>query len=135
MIQLQQRMIDLYYSSLELYANKHNVEICIPCQTVLTETDTDVVPVSVSIYSDEYIYRKQWNKLNVVHKILKVKEFINNINIDDIEIKKNIREKLVNMVKDKKLTKKNKVNYDSTNGVIKSIPCIQCVDNKYSIKD
>ena len=133
MTHLRQKMIDLYYSSIELYANKHNVEICIPYTNVLTETDTEVIPAS--IYSDEYIYRKQWNKLNVVHKILKVKEFINSMNIDDLEIKKTIREKLVNMVKDKKLTKKNDVNYDQNNGVIKSIPCIQCIGNKYSINE
>jgi 2-polyprenyl-3-methyl-5-hydroxy-6-metoxy-1,4-benzoquinol methylase len=91
------------------------------------ESETDVK------YSDEYIYKKPWNKLNSIHKIIKVKEFVNNLHSDDIEMKKNLKIKLVNMIKERKITKKTDINYDMVNGNIISIPILQYVNNKYIV--
>jgi hypothetical protein len=85
------------------------------------------------MYSDEYIYRKPWNKLNSIHKIIKIKEFISNLESDDIDMKKKLKIKLVDMIKNKQLTKKTDINYDSTNGNIISIPILQYKESKYMI--
>ena len=139
-----QYMDNMYYQYIDIQAKKNKININIPISIPNTEIDNDtnidntvscVEPLSDSDvkYSDDYIYRKSWNKLNSIHKIIKIKEFVNNLQSDDIEMKKNLKIKLVNMIKDKQLTKKNDINYDSTNGCVLSIPILQYTDNKYII--
>ena len=48
-------------------------------------------------------------------------------------MKKNLKIKLVNMIKERKITKKTDINYDVTNGIILSIPILQYVNNKYVV--
>ena len=48
-------------------------------------------------------------------------------------MKNNLKDKLVTMIKDRKLTKKTDINYDSINGIILSIPILQYNNNKYNI--
>ena len=138
MNKLQQTMDCLYYTNIETHANKNKIKINLPnlisstvensnVETTFDDTESEVK------YSDEYIYRKPWNKLNTIHKIIKIKEFVSNLVIDDIEMKKNLRNQLVEMIKTKKLTKKNDINYDTVNGIIQSIPILQYKDNKYLI--
>ena len=91
----------------------------------LTETDT---------YTEDYIYKKEWNKLHSTHKIIKLREFVNRLNINNYTEKKNLKKDLINLVKNKKLTKKNSVNYNSEKGLISSIPNLNVVNNKYEIK-
>lgn len=91
----------------------------------LTETDT---------YTEDYIYKKEWNKLHSTHKIIKLREFVNRLNINNDTEKKNLKKDLINLVKNKKLTKKNSVNYNSEKGLISSIPNLNVVNNKYEIK-
>jgi hypothetical protein len=55
------------------------------------------------------------------------------MSIDDIEMKKYLRNQLIDMIKKKKLTKKNDVEYDHVNGKILSIPALQYKNNNYSI--
>ena len=45
----------------------------------------------------------------------------------------NLKDKLVTMIKDRKLTKKTDINYDSISGIILSIPILQYNNNKYNI--
>lgn len=81
--------------------------------------------------SHEDLYKKPWNKLNSIHKILKIKEFINNLkNITDKE-KVTLKEELVELVKSKVLTKKEKINYDENNGKIISLINLMYKDGKY----
>ena len=80
-----------------------------------------------------FYYLKTWNKLNSIHKIIKIKEFVSNLQSDDNEMKNNLKDKLVTMIKDRKLTKKTDINYDVTNGIILSIPILQYVNNKYVV--
>lgn len=91
----------------------------------LTETDT---------YTEDYIYKKEWNKLHSTHKIIKLREFVNRLNINNDTEKKNLKKDLINLVKNKKLTKKNSVNYNSEKGLISSIPNLNVVNNKYEIE-
>ena len=86
--------------------------------------------VSETQYSEDYHYKKTWNKLNIVHKKLKLKEFVNNLETDIIN-KKELLSKLNKMLKTKKITKKNDVIYDDENGRVISIPILKHKDNKY----
>jgi hypothetical protein len=85
------------------------------------------------IYSEDYVYKKPWTKLASVHKIIKMKEFVNKLFIEDYEDKKELIKKLKLLVKNKILTKKDKVNYDKIKGRIISIPDLVYKNNKYYI--
>ena len=143
---LQHNIECMYYKNLESYAKKHKIEINLPDYkmikdispvTTITENN-DINDINITetetIYSeDSYIYKKQWNKLNIIHKKIKMEEFVNNLTIDDLEIKKHLKNQLVLMLKNKKLTKKNEVEYDSINGRIMSIPSLKYKNNNYNI--
>ena len=122
------KMDNLYQIYIESHAVKNNIKLTNNIEPQLTiESESDI------IYSDEYIYKKPWNKLNNIHKIIKLKEFINTLHFDDIEMKKNLQIKLINMIKDKTLTKKADINYNIVNGSIIAIPMLQYINNKYII--
>jgi hypothetical protein len=134
-------MLTLYYKNIDAQAKKNKINITLPViqeapvniadniETV-TENVTETEQISVT---DDFVYKKPWNKLNSVHKVIKIKEFINTMSIDDIEMKKHLRTQLIDMIKKKKLTKKNDVEYDHVNGKILSIPALQYKNNNYSI--
>jgi hypothetical protein len=83
------------------------------------------------IDSNKYLYTKSWSKLNVIHKKLKIKEFVNNLQINcDIE-RKQLLDKLNDLIRLKILTKKDAVNYDEINGKIISLSNLQYNNNKY----
>jgi hypothetical protein len=84
-------------------------------------------------FSDDYLYLKPWTKLTAIHKIIKIKEFVNMLLIKDEKDKDELKEKLVDMVKNKIITKKDSVLYDSTKGKIISIPNLQFINGKYVI--
>ena len=134
MIELQQKMDALYYQYIEKHATANKIKINIPIDKETTsKIEIDTNTESELKYSDEYVYRKPWNKLNSVHKIIKIKEFINNLQSDDIDMKNKLKITLIDMIKDKKLIKKNDINYDSTTGNITSIPILQYNNYKYII--
>ena len=127
----------LYHDYIEIQAKKNNISITLPIQSNLPEIINDEMTVENTEteikFSDEYVYKKPWNKLNSIHKIIKVKEFIDTLNTHDIDMKKKLKKQLVDMIKDKKLNKKTDVNYDINNGNIIAIPIIQYKDSKYII--
>jgi hypothetical protein len=131
MIELQKKMDALYYQYIDAHANNNKIKINLPDKDTGTKTDTNTD--SELKYSDEYIYRKPWNKLNSVHKIIKIKEFINNLEPDDVDMKNKLKLKLIDMIKEKKLSKKNDIIYDSNIGNIISIPILQYSNYKYII--
>ena len=127
----KENLLQLYYKNLEVYAKKNKIEIKLPMNININSninsninTETDTVN-----NEDDYIYKKPWNKLNVIHKSIKMKEFVNSLDMDDIEMKKHLKNQLVLMIKNKKLTKKNEVNYDHVNGRIISIPSLKYENN------
>jgi hypothetical protein len=72
---------------------------------------------------DQYMFNKPWNRLPEVHKLIKIKEYINkSLIIYDNEKKDELKHIMFDYVKTKKLTKKGSVNYDHVNGRILSIP-------------
>jgi hypothetical protein len=111
------------YSYLENNITSENETI--NTTTIITETDNNKS-------EDDYVYKKQWNKLNNIHKIIKLKEYVNNLDINNNE-KPLLKNELIKLIKDKTLTKKYSVNYDDINCRIVSIPILQYKDNKYVI--
>lgn len=86
---------------------------------------------STDQYSDEYLYLKLWTKLSAIHKIIKIKEYVNMLLITNAKDKDELKEKLIELVKNKTITKKDTVLYDSTKGKIISIPNLQFLNGKY----
>jgi len=86
-------------------------------------------------------YNRPWNKLKEIHKIRKIKEYINSleynkkININKINNNKKIlTEELCNGLKEKKFTKnKIKVEYDQEKMLITSISCLDNVNGLYVV--
>ena len=125
-----------YLNNLLIYGQKNNLDTSEinkklsesnSVQTeVLTDTENEV------IYSDDFIFKKKWNKLNNIHKKIKIKQFINKLKIDDSN-KKELIDVLISLIHKKYLTKKNSVNYDSLNGRIISIPNLKCTNDKYIV--
>ncbi len=90
-------------------------------------------PTSNQQYSDDYLYQKAWTKLTAIHKIIKVKEYVNALLVKNDSDKQELKEKLVEMVKNKVLTKKDSVLYDSVKGKVISIPILEYKNGKYII--
>ena len=142
---LQNNMKSLYYKNLETYAKKHKIDIHIPNYNELDITDAndaadtvDTVDtadagINTETYTEDFVYKKPWNKMNIIHKKIKLEEFINNLDIEDLEIKKHLKSQFVSMLKNKKLTKKNEVEYDAVNGKIISIASLKYKNNNYNI--
>ena len=142
--------IDIIINKLELkYFNNLNTSIIksnlqIPWLTehlnklngiVNSDTETQLVKKNENIIIpkiiEENLYNKSWSKLNAIHKIIKIKEFVNNIKIDNENEKEKLKEELVDLVKTKVLTKKDKIIYDEENGKIISIKNLQYKDGLY----
>ena len=137
---LQNNIKCIYYKNLEIYAKKHKIDIEIPEYKIHKNenndndfTVTEQITETDGIYSEDFVYKKPWNKMNIIHKKIKMEEFVNNLSIDDLEIKKHLKSQLVSMLKNKQLTKKNEVEYDATNGKIISIPSLKYKNNNYNI--
>jgi hypothetical protein len=139
---LQNNIKCIYYKNLETYAKKHKIHINLPEYKINDDNDATVteqqteqqtVTETEGIYSEDFVYKKPWNKMNIIHKKIKMEEFVNGLSINDSEIKKHLKSQLVMMLKNKKLTKKNEVEYDSINGKIISIPALKYKNNNYNI--
>lgn len=142
---IKDNMINIYYKNLEIQAKKNKIDINLPKYIeVLSskeEFKKDIEPLTPTengtetetLYSEDFVYKKPWNKLNIIHKSLKIQEFVNHLTIDDPEMKKHLKNQLVLMIKNKKLTKKSDVEYDYVNGKVISIPSLQYKNNNYNI--
>ena len=86
------------------------------------------------VYSDDYLYKKNWTKLSSVHKIIKIKEFVSHLLIDKKEDKEKLKNDLAILVKNRYLTKKDKVKYDEVKGKVIAIPVLSYKNGKYFIK-
>lgn len=87
------------------------------------------------VYSDDYLYKKPWTKLSNVHKIIKVKEFVSKLLIDDKNDKEKLKRSLIDLIKTRKLTKKEQVKYDPIKGRVIAIPILSFKNGKYLIKN
>ena len=110
------------------HINKLNGIVNDNTETQLVKKNDNIVLIK---NNDENLYNKPWSKLNAIHKIIKIKEFVNNIKIENEIDKEKLKDELVNLIKTNVLTKKDKIIYDSENGKIISIKNLQYKDNKY----
>jgi hypothetical protein len=129
---LKQNMTLLYYKNLETHAKKNNIPIKLPhvnlIENNIKDTENDIIATATeteTMYSEDFVYKKPWNKLNSIHKIIKVKEFINKLDMSDMEMKKHLINQFTTMIKNKQLTKKSDVEYDHISGNIISIPSLK----------
>jgi hypothetical protein len=132
-----------YYISLNISLAKNNIEIEWLKKhinklngIVNTDTETHITKKNDQNTSDESkddnnMYKKSWSKLNAIHKIIKIKEFVNNIKIENDHDREKLKDELVELIKTKVLTKKDKISYDEENGKIISIKNLQYKDSKY----
>jgi len=135
---LNGKLIKNYYNSLKKSLNKINITNydndleCILSDENYTDTETTSAIFSENTNCEEFYYKKPWNKLNIIHKKIKIKEFVNKLIIKSDE-KQKLNKKLINLLNDKKLNKKDDVDYDSINGKIISISILKCKNNEYYI--
>ena len=77
------------------------------------------------------LYKKPWTKLNQIHKILKIKEFVNGMNITSEKQSEELKDTLIELVKLKILSKKENVKYNEIEGKIIELPHLECQNGKY----
>jgi len=97
----------------------------------ISDSDNITKSTYLNNSSEDYYFYKPWNKLAKVHKIIKIKEFVNNLQIDNKKKRKNLINILKEAIESKKLTKKNSVNYSVEKAKIISIPKLCIKKNSY----
>ena len=80
--------------------------------------------------TDDFHFKKPWIRLQYIHKISKLKEFVSKLLINEEEQQKLII-KLINLLDNKYFMKKDRVKYDKIKGIIISIPNLKYIDGKY----
>ena len=89
-----------------------------------TLIETDILSENI-----DYLFLKSWNKINKIHKIIKIKEFIKNLDCNEKD-KENLQDELIEIIKTQN---KFKINYDEKKGRIISIPTLNFMNGKYSL--
>lgn len=133
-----------YYDNLIKYGTKNNYDvsglknlkndIVNLIEMVDSESASEENKVKDIIYSDDYLYQKPWTKISQIHKIIKIKEFVNKLLINNGDEKDKLINDLSNRIRSRELTKRSSVNYDSVKGIIVSIPNLEFKNNKYYYK-
>jgi sugar lactone lactonase YvrE len=125
--------LDILINDIKKYSNVDN------STDTVTETDNVVsVPFKNNTKIcfeevDQYVYNKPWNKLAPIHKIIKLREYVNNLLIHNDADRDELVKQLTDYVYEKKLTRSNDVKYDQTKSMIVSVPSLKYKDNKYHI--
>jgi len=115
---LNKQIIDLH--------NILNNETKLSITTNDINSETDILSENT-----DYLFLKPWNKLNQIHKVIKIKEYLNNLECQPKE-KDNLKEQLIDFVKTKK---KVKFTYDESKGKIISISALSFANGKYFIEE
>ena len=133
-----------YYDNLIKYGTKNSYdiselkklksELAESIEEVDSESASEENKVKDIIYSDDYLYQKPWTKISQIHKIIKIKEFVSKLLINDDDDKDKLINDLSNRIRSRELTKRSSVNYDSVKGIIVSIPKLEFKNNKYYYK-
>tara|TARA_B110000879_G_C11027102_1_gene453331 strand:- start:599 stop:1015 length:417 start_codon:yes stop_codon:yes gene_type:complete len=133
----------LYYQNLKTYNKDSSImkkiekEMSI-LEKSLKETNNSVdeekileLETKISETEESYFY-KPWNKISTVHKIIKLKEYVR-----ELELENSHKLKLINFLKNalklKKISKNDQVLYNITNAQIISIPKLNISNNNFSI--
>lgn len=113
-----QQINDLfYYNNIKEHTNDTKLKKKInKINSNITETLTEDTATSVTNTQVESYYSKSWNKLLNVHKSIKLKEYIYNLDISSCK-KKELLKLLKKQLKNKTLNNKN-IEYDMNKGKI-----------------
>jgi hypothetical protein len=134
-----------YLNNLKISSNKLSIDTQILNKKIsdlsasLGDSETKSVPALSEVNSEtdilsenpDYLFLKPWNKLNQIHKVIKIKEFLNNLECQAKE-KDILKEQLIDLVKNKK---KVKFTYDESKGKLISISALSFSNGKYLIEE
>jgi hypothetical protein len=133
-----------YLNNLKTSSNKLSIDtqllnkkISDLSNTLFSENKSPTIISDVNSETDilsentDYLFLKPWNKLNQIHKVIKIKEFLNNLECQSKE-KDFLKEQLIDFVKTKK---KVKFTYDEAKGKIISISALSFANGKYFIEE
>ena len=93
-------------NNLEIFNNQDSINYITEMQTekqIEQETEKQSEKKSeldINTNQIDYLYLKPWTKLTLIHKIIKVKEFVNNLEIKDEPEKDNLKDRLIELIKD-----------------------------------
>jgi hypothetical protein len=139
---LEKTQIDFkikYYKNLIKYCQdniiehkffENELEKCQSSKNVLTDTEKNNSIENMK-FSEDYLYKKPWNKLNNIHKIIKIKEFIDKLSISDDDEVNQLKKQVHTLINNKILTKKDSVNYNAIIGSVAGIPILKHKNGKY----
>jgi len=103
--------------------------------TIISDKTEEENNKNIFQQNNEYIYKKPWNKLSEVHKIIKIKEYVKTqLGIIDKKYETELIKLLTKYIKDKILSKKKSVNYNMYKAKIISIPSLKYNGTKYVIE-
>jgi hypothetical protein len=88
-------------------------------------TDTDILSENI-----DYLFLKPWNKLNQIHKVIKIKEFVKNLDCP-FKDRENLKDQIIELLKNKN---KVKFSYNESKGQLISISALSFKDGKYYIE-
>ena len=106
---------NIYYSNLLFAAKNMDPELIKILYNEKEPVNKEYVDNNVNLSesnateSNNFLYQKPWTKLNLIHKKIKIKEYLVSMGIDDSETRNNMQDDIIIMMKDKK----TKINYDS----------------------
>jgi len=84
---------------------------------------------------DEYLFKRPWNRLELIHKEKKMEEYFEKYLFECSEDNMNeIKEKIMNDLKNKKLNSAKKVNYDPVSTIILGIENLKYDNNTCTYK-
>ena len=133
----------LYYQNLKKYNDNTSIsniieEKIVKLEKLLKVTNDSIneekhseLESKLSETEESYFY-KPWNKMSTVHKIIKLKEYVSGL-----ELENSTKMKLISSLKDalkkKKITKNDQVIYNINKAKIISIPKLKLSNNNFSI--
>ena len=82
---------------------------------------------------DGLMFKKQWNRMQVYHRLIKLKEYLVNT-YKDHPLFDEICDKLSSSVENGKLTTKKSIIYDNVNAIITSIPALTIHEDYVTVK-
>ena len=139
----QKNMELLYYKNLKNHNSNSNIQSKIDSNILklekslqktndsITEEKNTELETRLSETEEGYFY-KPWNKMSTVHKIIKIKEYVSNLDLEN-SAKINLLRYLKTALKEKKISKNEQVIYNITKAKIISIPKLNLNNNKFSI--
>jgi hypothetical protein len=122
-------LIDLTHLNNEILELSNNCNITENIGSNISETiiltDTDILSENI-----DYLFLKPWNKLNQIHKVIKIKEFVKNLDCP-FKDRENLKDQIIELLKNKN---KVKFSYNESKGQLISISALSFKDGKYYIE-